>query len=165
MNMSKVVKLDCGRYAKPCPQCGEEQTYLRKNYAEESLRLGKLCKNCSNKITDNCKREFYNCIRLSWFNKFKVGAETRGLVWDLSIEAVYELYIAQEKVCALSGIPIGWAEVGVIHTASLDRIDSSLGYTLDNVQLVHKDINMMKQSYSNERFVELCKAVANKVKW
>ena len=163
--MDTVVKLGSGRYAKPCPQCGEEQTYLRKNYAEESLRLRKLCKSCSNKITDNCNRATYECIRISWFNKCKVGAETRGIDWDLTIEAVYELYVAQEKVCALSGIQIGWAEIGAVHTASLDRIDSSLGYTLSNVQLVHKDINMMKQTYSNERFVELCKAVASKVKW
>jgi len=163
--IGKVVKLDSGRYAKPCPQCGEEQTYLRKNYAEESLRLGKLCKGCSNKITENCSRGMYEAVRLSWVTKCKTGAETRGLQWDLSVEAIWQIYLAQNKVCALSGMPISWAEVGQTHTASLDRIDSSLGYTLGNVQLVHKDVNMMKQSYSNERFVELCKAVADKVKW
>lgn len=160
-----VVKLDNGRFAKPCPQCGEEQTYSRKNYAQESLRLNKLCKSCSNKITDNCSRGLYEKIRLSWYNKFKVGAETRGIEFAVSVEFLWELYLAQEKVCALSGLSIGWAEVGAIHTASIDRIDSTCGYTPENIQLVHKDVNMMKQQYSNERFVEVCKAVADKVKW
>lgn len=138
---------------------------MRKSYAEESLRLGKLCKGCSNKITDNCHRGLFEGIRLSWFGKARISAEYRNLSWDLSVEAVWELYLAQEKVCALSGLPIGWAKVGAVHTASLDRIDSTGGYTLDNVQLLHKDVNMMKQQYSNERFVEICRAVADKVKW
>ena len=165
VSMQEVIKLEDGRYAKACPQCGKEQTYLRKNYAKESLRLGKLCKSCSNKITDNCHRGLYEDIRVSWFNKFKVNADTRGIYWNLTIEAIWELYLNQEKVCALSGMDIGWAESGAIHTASIDRIDSSQGYVLENIQLVHKDINMMKQSYSNERFVEICKLVADKVKW
>ena len=160
-----VVKLDSGRYAKNCPRCGELQTYSRKNYAEESLQLGKLCRPCSNRTTDNSGRGLYEGVRLSWVNKCKIGAETRGIEWDLSVEFIWELYVAQGSVCALSGLPIGWAETGTIHTASLDRINSNCGYLPDNVQLVHKDINMMKQSYSNERFVEMCEAVADKVKW
>ena len=45
-------------------------------------------------------------------------------------------------------------------TASLDRIDSKLGYELNNIQWVHKDINMMKQAYTNNYFIEHCKLVA-----
>jgi len=37
-------------------------------------------------------------------------------------------------------------------TASLDRINSSKGYTLDNVQWVHKTVNIMKQGLSDEDF-------------
>jgi len=44
-------------------------------------------------------------------------------------------------------------------TASLDRIDSSKGYIEGNVQWVHRKINMMKQSYTQEEFIELCQAV------
>ena len=64
------------------------------------------------------------------------------------------LYIDQNKTCALSGLEIGWAEVGQDHTASIDRIDSTKGYTLRNIQLVHKDINMMKQQYTNQYFID-----------
>lgn len=47
---------------------------------------------------------------------------------------------------------------------SIDRIDSSEGYLKGNVQLLHKDVNMAKQQYSQDYFVEMCKAVADKEK-
>jgi hypothetical protein len=161
----QVLKLDNGRYGKKCPQCNTDQTYLRKNYAEESLRLGKLCKSCSNKITENCHRGFYEDIRTSWINKCKLSAELRNIVWDLSEEFIWQLYLSQDKKCALSDKPIGWCKEGSIHTASLDRIDSSEGYVVGNIQLVHKDVNFMKQQFSQEYFIETCKLIANKVKW
>lgn len=163
--MVSIVKLENGRYTKPCPQCNEQQTYLRRNYAEESLRLGKLCKSCANKITENCHRKFYEGIRISWVEKCKAGAEYRGIQWDLSVEYIWQLYLAQDKRCALSGKYIGWAKEGQIHTASIDRVDSTEGYIMGNIQIVHKDINFMKQQYSQEYFAEMCKLVAGKVKW
>ena len=47
-------------------------------------------------------------------------------------------------------------------TASLDRIDSSLGYVKNNVQWVHKDINKMKQELNENYFKNLCKIIAKK---
>ena len=44
-------------------------------------------------------------------------------------------------------------------TASLDRIDSCKGYTIDNVQWVHKWINVMKSDHSQDEFIALCRAV------
>ena len=149
-----------GRWYKNCPSCGEAQNYLRKNYAEESLKLNKDCKKCSNQKTDNCHRGLYKDIRLSWFEKFKLGADLRGLVFNLTVEYLWDLYEKQDYRCSLTGWPIGWAKVGSKHTCSIDRIDSSAGYTMGNVQLVHKDVNMAKQQYSQDYFIELCKAVA-----
>ena len=48
---------------------------------------------------------------------------------------------------------------------SLDRVDSSKGYIEGNVQWVHKMVNMSKQQYTQEEFIEMCTAVVNKVKW
>ncbi len=158
--VNKVVKLDDGRFAKDCPQCGEQQTYLRHNYAQESLRLGKLCKGCSAKVIDNSHSGYYYDIRLSWIRKCRVCAETRGIEWNLSDEFIWQIYLAQDRKCALSGQPIGWSKLGQVHTASIDRIDSDRGYVVDNVQLVHKDINFMKQSFSQSYFVEMCKKIA-----
>lgn len=50
-------------------------------------------------------------------------------------------------------------------TASLDRIDSGQGYTNSNIQWVHSMVNMCKNKYPQDKFIEMCRAVADKVKW
>ena len=163
----EVTKGLDGRYYKECPECKLPQSYLRKNYAQESLRLGKLCKSCSNKKVENCHRGWHRGVRVSWFNKFKTGAETRGLSWQLSIDDVADLVEDQDFKCALTGWAIEFPESGSPQKApaSLDRIDSKLGYTKDNVQLVTRTVNMMKQRYSQQEFISVCKAVSDKAKW
>ena len=39
-------------------------------------------------------------------------------------------------------------------------MNSIKGYIEGNIQWVHKDINMTKQSLSSEEFIQLCKDVA-----
>ena len=46
-------------------------------------------------------------------------------------------------------------------TASLDRIDSSKGYTIDNVQWVHKKVNMMKKDMSDSEFIAWCNEISS----
>jgi hypothetical protein len=46
-------------------------------------------------------------------------------------------------------------------TASLDRIDSTKGYIEGNLQWVHRDINKLKKNLPDDRFVEICRAVAS----
>ena len=163
----EVTKGADGRYYKPCSSCGEIQSYLRKNYAVESLRLKKMCKKCSNQQTDNCHRGWHRGVRISWFNKFKIGAETRGIEWDLSIDDIADVYGQQSGKCALTGWSLVFPSVGHPQNtdASIDRIDSKLGYKRNNIQIVSKKVNMMKQHYSLEDFLSVCKAVADKTKW
>lgn len=44
---------------------------------------------------------------------------------------------------------------------SVDRIDSNKGYTKDNIWIVHKDVNLIKQDYDIKYFISMCKAIAN----
>ena len=63
---------------------------------------------------------------------------------NISIQEAWEIYIKQDRKCALSGVPIVFTtnnDKYWIQTASPDRIDSSLHYTEDNFQWVHKRIN------------------------
>lgn len=46
-------------------------------------------------------------------------------------------------------------------TMSVDRIDSNKGYTKDNIWIVHKDVNLIKQDYDIKYFISMCKAIAN----
>ena len=81
--------------------------------------------------------------------------------FDISIEEAWNLFLKQNRKCALSGVELyfGKGHKGE-YTASLDRIDSNSDYVLDNVQWIHKDINRMKNIYSQEYFLETCKLIA-----
>jgi hypothetical protein len=97
-------------------------------------------------------------------SKAKARAKTKKLPCSVTQEYLWELYQQQNRKCALSGFdiyfPIKNSEKST-STASLDRIDSSLGYEEGNVQWVHKDVNFMKNTLSQTRIIEICKAIAS----
>lgn len=105
-------------------------------------------------------------LSLRRFGQFKNGAEKRDLDFNLTIEFLWNLFLKQDKKCAITNLDIELGKTKLEHsTASLDRIDSSRAYTEDNVQWVHKDVNIMKSNYSIEYFLFLCeKAINNKKK-
>lgn len=115
----------------------------------------------------------YGEIPAHFFTQIKVSASgnkgknrTRIVIpktFTITIEDIWNLFLIQERKCALTGIPLqfGSPKANIETTASLDRIDSSKGYELNNVQWVHKDINYMKNNYDQNYFIEMCKLVAN----
>lgn len=166
-SQSKVVenypyKGTDGRWYKPCPKCGKMCDYLRYHYAFQSYKLNKKCKSCSNKETDNCHRGWYKGIRISWFNKFKISAECRGLEFNITMDDVAELIQKQNFKCVLSGWDISFPETGTPQDcdASIDRINSKKGYSVENIQITHKTINMIKNKYDNDFFIYVCKSVS-----
>ncbi len=161
--MVSIEKIN-GRYYKPCPECGDMQSYLRISYAKESKRLNKTCKKCSNRKTDNCHRGYFKEIPITWFNKIKTNAELRNLSFSITIEDVYNKLVENNYKCALSGIDLTFKPFGLKHPASIDRIDSNIGYEIDNIQVVHKDVNFMKQRFSQEYFIDTCLKIAEKHK-
>lgn len=61
----------------------------------------------------------------------------------------------------MSGIPLAFDTRSGFGdgNASLDRIDSSKGYVKNNLQWLHKDINIMKRHHSEKYFLELCQKI------
>jgi hypothetical protein len=113
------------------------------------------CRSCSNSLRglNNCHEE----IPVAWFNGKLRRAKQRDYEFSITIDYIWDIYIAQDKVCALSGVPIDFKG-----TASLDRIDNSRGYVRENIQIVHKDVNYMKYTYSQDYFIKMCNLVASK---
>lgn len=101
-------------------------------------------------------------LSTTFYNKRKTAARERGLVFEVSIEFLWQLFLGQQRRCALTGLEIGFGlKTAQPSTASLDRIDSGKGYFEGNVQWVHKDVNLMKRDFSEPRFRELCVLVAS----
>jgi len=103
----------------------------------------------------------YGEISATHWLKIKHGAERRNIEFKITIEEIWNLFLKQNRKCALSGTDLQFSTTIKKYngTASLDRIDSSKGYTTDNIQWVHKDINNMKQYYSQEEFLNWCQKI------
>lgn len=117
--------------------------------------------------TRSCgKCEFFHNIPLTYWNKFKAGAIARDLIYSVSDDYLYNLFIMQNQKCKISGIDICFPKSSsnkdkANATASLDRIDNTKGYIEGNVQWTHKDINMLKNSWPDEEFINWCHLVSN----
>ena len=79
----------------------------------------------------------------------------------ISLDALELLWNIQKGCCALTGWQMTMELAnGVVQTnCSLDRIDSSLGYVVGNVQLVCRIANVSKSALSTDDFIKLCQAV------
>lgn len=98
-----------------------------------------------------------------YFSSIKNRADKKRIPFEINIEYAWQLFLDQNAKCKLSNIDIVLSKSrrhDTEQTASLDRIDSSQGYIIGNVQWVHKNINQMKSTFSEEEFILLCKAVA-----
>ena len=86
----------------------------------------------------------------------------RGLIFDITLDVMWSKLEKQNHKCALSGVQIEFGKMTskIPTTASLDRIDSNRGYTVDNIQWVHKWINKMKMHLDESQFIEWCCKVA-----
>jgi hypothetical protein len=99
----------------------------------------------------------------SYLNAIKKGAEKRGIPFTADNETLWKLFQSQEYKCKLSGLPIALGRgTRTVQTASLDRIDSKLGYVEGNLQWLHEDVNMMKNALDQNRFLELCQAISRR---
>lgn len=150
-------KCDCGN------ECIGRGDSLKKNKKRScgclQRSIGK--ENNNYKGYEGISRVVWNKLILNSKNRGR--NKTRNIPFDLTIEYVWNLFLKQNKLCAITQLPIRFPSNSKKSckdgNASLDRIDSSKGYTEDNIQWVHKDINMMKQSFSQAYFIELCKKV------
>ena len=141
-------------------ECG---TTRRVNASKLIRGIVKGCQKCKNKGVDNLNWSGFEGITGTFWYQIKDNAnhKTKKLEFSITQQYAWDLYCKQEKKCALSGLSIPLPKDSYTRSeASLDRIDSSVGYTEGNVQWVHKDVNRMKTDLEQEKFIRLCKLIA-----
>lgn len=148
-----VCRCDCGNIKEISSQsfsktksCGCKYSYFQKSGRK------------------NVQWKGYEDISLSLWARWKHRAKKANCEFSIKIEDVWDTYIKQNKKCALTGINIDFGNMNIRYedrkcTASLDRIDSSRGYSIDNIQLVHKSMNFIKSNFNEKSFYHMCKAV------
>jgi hypothetical protein len=143
------------------------KTYLKDN---RFIELCKLCFEYQGKKEDdnfvvkhiNRRKNFtgYELISGVMWYKWKKDAELRKIKFEIQIKDAWELFLKQKGKCALSGLKLDFNEKPRMRTASPDRIDSSKGYVMGNVQWVYKDVNMMKNDFDQDYFLKMCGLVS-----
>jgi hypothetical protein len=106
----------------------------------------------------------YGEIPISYYSRVKANASKRKIPFNISIEDMWNKYIEQAGCCALSGqvmVPPTNKNNKMKTKASLDRIDSNKGYTIDNIQWVTGIINIIKADLEEKYFVELCRKISD----
>lgn len=112
---------------------------------------------------NNSRFTGHKTISGTFWKKCRDNAKFRDIPFELTLPYVWGLFEQQRQQCALSGLPLTFGRTLREYAdanASLDRIDSFKGYVEGNVQWVHKHVNIMKNAYNVEYFVELCRRIA-----
>ena len=109
-------------------------------------------------------KEKYNNSKLAKFiyRKYQVAkssAKRKNLNFDLSPEFLLELYNKQEGKCYYTGIKMLMNQSCNPHLLSLDRINSTLGYTKNNVVFCCFHVNIMKRDLTINEFFQFCKQI------
>lgn len=112
---------------------------------------------CAHKTS---RQHLYTETRKYWFSRcwasWRGGARTRGIEWNLTKPEVLKIWEKQQGLCYYTGVELEILPK-YITTASLDRIDSSKGYTIDNIVFTSKVFNRMKCNFSLEVLMFMCK--------
>ena len=103
------------------------------------------------------------------FAKTKARAKTNGTAYELTEEEEKTIVERSNGMCEISGIPFSFARNDLAFRApylmSVDRINSSLGYTFANTRLVCVAVNWALSDWGVGVFDRICAAyIARKIK-
>ena len=153
-------------FYRQCNSCSNMLHYKNEKTYNAALKKGTMCPSCrTSQNNKSSKRNAKGNKNPSWkgykevpgktHSRLKRDAIKRDIYFHLTIEEISDQYEKQSRLCAFTGIPL---KFGI--DASVDRIDSNLGYEVSNIQIVHKELNMMKKDMPNSVFIEWCKLVS-----
>lgn len=143
-------------------ECGEKVVVSQCHLREGVTNGCRKCQASRYSNSNSCHWKGYGEIPGYHWGKIMRDAAVRSYEFKVTIEEGWELFLAQDRRCALTGLPLMFQQSHKTAkgTASFDRIDSKLGYIPGNVQWLHKDVNLMKLNFTEERFIEICNLVS-----
>jgi hypothetical protein len=119
------------------------------------------CKECCKEGNNKSRAKLNSTIEgraRVFLQNAKKSAIKRKQEFSLDIPDVVNFWNQQQGFCAYSGRSMT-LEASRHNTVSIERIDSSKGYTVYNTVLVCQAINRMKSDFEFKDFYYLCKDV------
>lgn len=121
------------------------------------------CKGCCNVGNIKSRAKVYSTIEgraKIFLQSCKRSAVKRKQIFDLQLLDIVSFWNKQNKMCAYSGVEMT-LEPGKLNTVSVERINSSVGYTKENTVLVCHIVNRMKSDFKYEEFYQYCSNVCS----
>jgi hypothetical protein len=83
--------------------------------------------------------------------------------YDITLEDLLDLWNQQEGICPYSGVKLVHPNEGGnnLNTASLDRIDSKVGYIKGNLQFISIICNQAKNNLTHEEMLTFLKTISD----
>jgi hypothetical protein len=160
------------RYVKCRCECGAEKPLRLSHLTERRSTQCRKCMGKERRAENSPHWKGNELISGALMNVFRSGARSRDLEWVISADDMSKQFELQKGRCALSGVPLSlpvrdYARddgCGIHYegNASLDRIDSTRGYTTDNIQWVEKTVNLMKRDFTEHEFISLCRLASGR---
>lgn len=150
----------CKKY-KPATEFSKSTRNKHRNMLNNS------CKECYKTFYNSNRKNIRECLALDKVLKVRlhdalIRAKKKNLFIDITITDLQNLWNKQNGRCAITNFPmtliIGNGKRNK-YNLSIDRIDSSKGYTKDNIQLVCSAANMMKGYMEYSELIQFCKAI------
>ncbi len=111
-------------------------------------------------LSDSAKRKvscMFKDIRKRERHRNDRGFSTKQIITRDCFDAIRSKY---NDICSISNIKLTW-EPNQINTASIDRIDSAIGYTIENVQVVSRYVNYLKGNLTDDIAKEILTEIKN----
>jgi hypothetical protein len=83
-----------------------------------------------------------------------------GWEFELTVDIINQKLKQQDNKCYISKIPISLDSKNP-YSLSLDRLNSNIGYTIENTIIVTKFVNNCKSDLDIDEFIKLIKEVCN----
>lgn len=91
----------------------------------------------------------------------KPNPSRKDIVLDFDWDFIDDLMNKQNGCCKLTNVPLTW-KTNSLDMASIDRIDSSKGYSKENIQLVMWHVNNLKGTLTNEETKKIIEQIITK---
>lgn len=95
------------------------------------------------------------------FRGYLKKARQRFKHFDLTLKDLKQQWENQNGLCPYSGVKLELIThknkaIKAINSASLDRIDSNIGYVKNNIQFVSIPLNYLKNNLTHNETIEIC---------
>lgn len=158
----KCICVTCGiEFEKPLNEIVRSEKINRKHFCSRNCAGKYNVKNFGDRKNNydiskhsNNRGDKYSKFRYHFRNIIKRN-KIRNIEIDITIEDLINQWEKQRGICEFTGLNLvissySKIEKNPIYSASLDRIDSSKGYTKDNIRWISRSINYMKNDMTDE---------------